>query len=225
MTASSYAQLPRSKPSAVMDSGGTSTSSATSAMAVHPFATLQRGGGNISAFATRPSGSVSRKNPPPLMGTFLAAVDSTTTSTSSANLPHVKPRNSATPSCDLGTTTCSKDNNNDESATAGISRAQSLRDLASKFERISAPSTLQHNNPNAILLRSKKTTIPEVASNCELLESEANEALQHQTHAAPHHARDDGGPAVSKDYLMELHRKLTGRWNLLTKIPRKHVDF
>lgn len=180
MTSSSYAQLPSGR-NLESDGGDSTKTTASIAMAVHPFATLQRG----SAAPTV------RQPKPPALGTFSLRNSSLNTNDS---MPFLKSRHVTTTRNENNNTIESKKNNNEDAEDEGqISRAHSLRDLASKFERIST------NNGTTAALR----------NSIKLDEKRLFEPTTH--HAAPTNENVGGMPTVSKDYLVELHRKLTGK--------------
>ncbi|KAI1702901.1 protein tyrosine kinase domain-containing protein [Ditylenchus destructor] len=122
-----------------------------------------------------------------------------------------------------------EDDDSDQSGNGRMARAQSLRDLASKFEGINRnsgtnkPSTPTFLNKKDIL-KEEQESDPQACTKrgtnekrFSMLETRSGAGREPQTSFAAelhHHstppARDDTTPAVSKEYLVELHRKLEG---------------
>lgn len=216
MTSSSYAQLPsvtreRNTPSSehLMGTFQSSNNNAAASMAVYPFATLQRGGGQSA-----------RHTKPPALGTFALRNTAATIPDSSSAISFVKSRIgvasrgvTSANAQELKTETSpsfniSNNNLEEENEENKISRAHSLRDLASKFERISTASNtgnaIQNSSQNSIkLVEDSQKAQRYFADNNSIISSAG---LAH--HAAPT-LRDE--PVVSKDYLVELYKKLTGK--------------
>ncbi|KAI1708926.1 protein tyrosine kinase domain-containing protein [Ditylenchus destructor] len=122
-----------------------------------------------------------------------------------------------------------EDDDSDQSGNGRMARAQSLRDLASKFEGINRNSgTTKPSTPTFLpkkdILKEEQESDPQACSNrgtnekrFSMLETRSGTGREPQTSFAAelhHHstppARDEMTPAVSKEYLVELHRKLEG---------------
>lgn len=186
MTNSSYAQL-SSVGRNNNSNDHSSNPTTTSGMAVHPFATLQRASGPTVCHPK-----------PPTLGTF-ALRNSSNNDSSSFLKSRTTTRAVAAQEKSVNNKTTETLEDDEE---AQISRAHSLRDLASKFERISATNI---NNGNVAALRNSI----KFDDQKRLFEPLTTTKVVH--HAAP--TTENGGmPTVSKEYLVELHRKLAGKF-------------
>lgn len=184
MTSSSYAQLSSVKRNNNCNDHS-SNPTTTSEMSVHPFATLQR-----------VSGPTVCHSKPPTLGTF--ALRNSSNNDSSSFLKSRTTTRAVAAQEKFGDKKTTETLEDDEEAQ--ISRAHSLRDLASKFERIT-----NINNGNVAALRNSIKLDEQKRS----FEPLSTTKVIH--HAAP--TTENGGmPTVSKEYLVELHRKLAGKF-------------
>jgi abelson tyrosine-protein kinase 1 len=104
---------------------------------------------------------------------------------------------------------------------SGLSRAHSLRDLASKFEQLQSKSPVDAQKSSVTLAR-----VPEKRfSMLEGAAGESSSVKMERHHSTPPPTLDDNTPAVSKEYLVELYRKLEGCLQDLRngRLPRKTV--
>jgi abelson tyrosine-protein kinase 1 len=105
---------------------------------------------------------------------------------------------------------------------SGLSRAHSLRDLASKFEQLQSKSPVDAQKSSVTQL----ARVPE--KRFSMLEGPAGESssVKMERHlSTPPPTLDEDTPAVSKEYLVELYRKLEGCLQDLRngRLPRKTV--
>uniref|UniRef100_A0A915DZ27 F-actin binding domain-containing protein n=1 Tax=Ditylenchus dipsaci TaxID=166011 RepID=A0A915DZ27_9BILA len=205
MTTSTILQTPKWSPNhkgTVRVSGFTPTvldsfsqqpcnsSSSNRTLLHHPFATLQR------------SSTTSVKR-------GAAESPSKTLPQTSAVAPFIKPRSATKPSEPVNRL---QEEESEELLNGRISRAQSLRDLASKFERVHIPK--EEVNQAVGRLPDKRYS---------LMESGSGDLQQQPHHSTPPTREDSMVPTVSKEYLVELHRKLEGCMQDLRneKAPRR----